>query len=85
MVHVASKNLGKLSRIIVWGCSQLVHSYAPSSQLGDVMPTDLHVGLDTLGLSMGDQRVASRIIEKFGVSSQVCSLQLKDCCESVFL
>ena len=39
---------------------------------------DLHVGLNTLGVPLDDQSVASRIIGKFGVSSQVCSLQFKD-------
>ena len=70
-----SKNLITLE---VSECTELLHSYASSSQLWDSMPMDIHVGLNTSGVSIRDQHVASRIIKKFGVSSQVCSLQLKD-------
>ena len=49
-----------------------------SSQAWNTMPMDLHVGLDTSGVSLYTQRRASRILAKLGVSSQVCSLQLKD-------
>ena len=70
-----SKNLILLNMRYCW---ELLDSYASSSQLGDSMPTDLHVGLNTSGVSIHCQQVASRIIKKFGVSSQVCSLQLED-------
>ena len=76
-----SKNLITLR---VTDCWQLLYSYTSSSELGDSMPMDLHVGLNTSDVSIGDH-VASGIIRKLGVSSQVCSLQLKDCCVCFYL
>ena len=70
-----SKNLMTLN---VRHCTVLVKTYASLSQFSDSMPMDLHVGLKTSGVSLSQQHVASRIIGKFGVSSQVCSLQFKD-------
>ena len=70
-----SKNLMTLK---VWNCIELIKGFASSSQFSDSMPMDLHPRLNTSGLSLHYQAVASRIVEKFGVSSQVCSLQQKD-------
>ena len=53
-------------------------SYASSSQFWESMHVDdLHVGLNTLGVPILFQHIASRIISRFGVSPQVCSLPLK--------
>ena len=70
-----SKNLMTLD---VRNSFKLVKTYAFASKFTDSMAMDLHVGLKTLGVSLCVQFVASRIIGKFGVSSQVCSLQFKD-------
>jgi hypothetical protein len=85
-VHSCSKlealpNLRKSKNLITLNvkyCTKLLETYASSSQFSDSMPMDLYVGLNTSGLLLRDQCVASRIIKKFGVSTQVCSLQLKD-------
>ena len=69
-----SKNLMTLN---VRYCYELTTSLGSSSQFSDSMPLDLHPGLNTSRVSLQDQAVASRIVKKFGVSSQVCSLQLK--------
>ena len=69
-----SKNLMTLE---VWNCSELVETFSSSSQFSDSMPLDLLAGLNTSGVSLHDQAVAS-ILTKFGDSSQVCSLQLKN-------
>ena len=53
-------------------------SYASSSRFWESMHVDdLHVGLNTLGVPILFQHIASRIISRFGVSPQVCSLPLK--------
>ena len=70
-----SKNLITLN---IRYCTKLLETYALSSQFSDSMPMDLYGGLNTLGLLLRDQSLASRIIRKFGVSTKVCSLQLKD-------
>jgi hypothetical protein len=70
-----SKNLMTLN---VWKCSELIKTFPSSSQFSDSMPMDLHPGLNTSRASLHDQAVASRIVMKCGVFSQVCSLQLKD-------
>ena len=70
-----SKNLMTLN---VWGCNELVNSNGFASEFSDSLPMDLPVGLSTSGVLLRAQSVASRIIGKFGVLSQVCSLQLKD-------
>ena len=70
-----SKNLITLN---VVKCIELLKTYASSSQFLDSMPTDLHPGLNTSRVSLHYQAVASRIVGKFGVSTQVSSLQLKD-------
>ena len=70
-----SKNLITLN---VKHCSEWLHSYAFSSQVWNTMHIDLHVGLNTSGVSLNAQRGASTILADLGVSSQVCSLQLKD-------
>ena len=56
-----SKNLMTLN---VTRCRELFKTYASSSQFSDSMPMDLHVGLNTLGVSLDDQSVASIIIGK---------------------
>ena len=70
-----SKNLMTLD---VAYCDVLIETYASSSRFSDSMPMDLHVGPNTSSVSLRAQSTASRIIRKFGVSSQVCSLQFKD-------
>ena len=69
------KNLMTLK---VFFCTELIETYASSSQFSDSMAMDIHPRLNTSGLSLHYQVVASRIFGKFGVSSQVCSLQLKE-------
>jgi hypothetical protein len=63
-------------------CYELIITHAPSSQFSDSMPMDLHPGVDTSGARLYYQVVASRIIGKFGVSTVVSSLVVKDCCMS---
>ena len=70
-----SKNLMTLQ---VWNCTKLVETFASSRQFSDSMPLNLHPGLNTSGVSLHDQAVASRILGKFGDPPNVCSLQLKD-------
>jgi hypothetical protein len=67
-----------LMTLDVGHCHELIETFASSSEFSDSMPLDLHLGLNTLGVSLHHRVVASRIIAKFGVSTQVCSLQLKD-------
>jgi len=62
-----SNNLMTLN---VRGCTELLRRYASSSQFSDSMPLDLHPGLDTSRVSLHNEAVASRIIGKFGVSTQ---------------
>ena len=63
-------------------CYKLIITHDPSSQFSDSMPMDLHPGVDTSRARLYDQVVASRIIGKFGVSTVVSSLVVKDCCMS---
>jgi hypothetical protein len=74
-----SKNLITLNvkHCLEW-LRSYTRSYGFSSQVWNTMPMDLHVGLNTSGVSLNAQRGASIILAKLGVSSQVCSLQLKN-------